>query len=242
MGSLKWQTCPLSLRWGKCVEINQLDDRSVRKAYARWAPVYDFTFGAVSEWARRQAVKDINETRHGRVLEVGVGTGLSLPRYSGDLEITGIDMSVEMLEKARDRVNSKNLQNVAGIYEMDATNLSFPDGYFDTVVAMYVMPVVPHPHEVMAELNRVCAPGGSVVILNHFYDGHGMRGGLEKVLAKYAGTIGWHSDFATTDVMTEDALKLQNVRVMAPFGLFTMIHFQKEAVAARAGLRIVAAE
>ena len=86
------------------MDIGNLDEREVRKAYARWAPVYDFTFGLVSDVARGQAVKEINDKCTGRVLEVGVGTGLSLPRYGDHLEVTGIDMSLDMLGKARDRV------------------------------------------------------------------------------------------------------------------------------------------
>ena len=142
---------------------HQMDEEAVREAYRRWAPVYDYTFGKVSTAGRRHAVEVINAGQ-GKVLEVGVGTGLSLPEYKPHLEITGIDLAPEMLEKARARVKSEGLENVAGLYEMDASNLQFPDNSFDTVVAMYVITVVPEPEKVMRELARVTKPGGQVML------------------------------------------------------------------------------
>ena len=121
----------------------QLDESAVRTAYRRWAPVYDHTFGSISTAGRRHAVEIINRSQ-GRVLEVGVGTGLSLPEYDSHLEIVGIDLAPEMLDKARERVATANLDHVTGLHEMDAEQLTFPDASFDTVVAMYVMTVV-HP-------------------------------------------------------------------------------------------------
>ena len=169
-----------------------MDEASVRHAYRRWAPVYDYTFGQVAEAGRKHAVKIIN-ARKGSVLEVGVGTGLSLPCYGSHLTITGIDLSPEMLEKARARVARAKLGNVAGLYEMDAGALTFADESFDTVVAMYVMTVVPYPERVMRELERVCAPGGEVVLVNHFSQDDGARGFLERKLAPFADLIGWRS-------------------------------------------------
>ena len=100
-------------------KVRMMDEASVRHAYRRWAPVYDYTFGQVAEAGRKHAVSIIN-ARKGSVLEVGVGTGLSLPCYGSHLTITGIDLSPEMLEKARARVDRAKLGNVAGLYEMDA--------------------------------------------------------------------------------------------------------------------------
>ena len=162
-----------------------LDAASVRHAYRRWAPVYDFTFGTVAEAGRKHAVKIINR-RRGRVLEVGVGTGLSLPCYEKHLTVTGIDLSPEMLDKARSRVERQRLGNVAGLHEMDAGALAFPDESFDTVVAMYVMTVVPDAEKVMRELERVCATGGEVILVNHFSQEEGVRGYVERRLAPFA--------------------------------------------------------
>jgi phosphatidylethanolamine/phosphatidyl-N-methylethanolamine N-methyltransferase len=204
-----------------------MDVDSVRHAYRRWAPVYDFTFGVVAEAGRKHAVRIINQ-RKGRVLEVGVGTGLSLPSYGRHLTITGIDLSPEMLAKAQDKVDQKKLRNVAALHEMDAGALAFPDESFDTVVAMYVMTVVPHPERVMRELERVCAPGGEVILVNHFSQKEGMRGWLERKLAPFADYLGWRPVFGLDQVLVCDDLRLAERRSLHPLGLFTMLRFVKE--------------
>jgi len=204
----------------------QMDEQAIRSAYRRWAPVYDTTFGWVASEGRRHAVHIINR-RHGRVLEVGVGTGLSLPAYRRNLEIVGIDLSPEMLDKARERVAADRLTNVTGLYEMDAANLKFPDGSFDTVAAMYVMTVVPDPEKVMRELSRVCRPGGEVLIVNHFSAEDGMRGWVERRMAPFADKLGWRPVFDVERVLVCDDLQLVDKRGLRPLGLFTMMRFRK---------------
>ena len=204
-----------------------MDAASVRHAYRRWAPVYDFTFGVVAEAGRKHAVRIINR-RKGRVLEVGVGTGLSLPCYSKHLTITGIDLSPEMLTKAREKVERKKLTNVVALHEMDAGALAFPDESFDTVVAMYVMTVVPDPERVMRELERVCAPGGEVILVNHFSQEEGLRGWLERRMAPFADLIGWRPVFEIDRVLVCEDLRLAERLSLRPFGLFTMLRFVKE--------------
>ena len=204
-----------------------MDTESVRHAYRRWAPVYDYTFGQVADAGRKHAVRMINK-RKGRVLEVGVGTGLSLPAYGKHLTITGIDLSPEMLEKAMGKVAKKKLDNVDGLHEMDASALGFADESFDTVVAMYVMTVVPDPVKVMRELERVCAPGGEVILVNHFSQEHGVRGFLERKLAHFADLIGWHAVFEPERVLTCEDLRLVERKPLFPVGLFTMLRFVKE--------------
>src|SRR5262245_44427968 len=204
-----------------------MDTASVRDAYRRWAPVYDLTFGKIAEAGRKHAVQIINR-RRGRVLEVGVGTGLSLPNYGSHLTITGIDLSPEMLVKAEDKVERHQLVNVAGLHEMDAGALAFPDESFDTVVAMYVMTVVPEPARVMRELERVCAPGGEVILVNHFSEEEGVRGFLERRLAPFADLIGWRPVFDIDHVLVCEDLRLAERRSLRPLGLFTMLRFVKE--------------
>ena len=214
-----------------------LDSASVRHAYRRWAPVYDFTFGTVAELGRKNAVKIINR-RRGRVLEVGVGTGLSLPCYDKHLSITGIDLSPEMLDKARARVRRQDLGNIDGLYEMDAGALAFPDESFDTVVAMYVMTVVPDAEKVMRELERVCATGGEVILVNHFSQEEGVRGFVERRLAPLASSIGWHAVFTLDRVLVCEDLRLAERRMLWPFGLFTMLRFVKEPGLGLVGERV----
>ena len=211
-------------------EQKNLDEAAVREAYRRWAPVYDNTFGLVASAGRRKAVELINQ-RRGSVLEVGVGTGLSLPHYAPYLRITGIDLSAEMLEKARARVARAGLLNIDGLLEMDASELSFSDASFDTVVAMYVMTVVPDPGKVLLELDRVCKPGGEVMIVNHFSQEHGARGWIERKMAPYADRLGWHPVFPIERVMGAPNLTLVERKSLWPMGLFTLVRFRKAASA-----------
>jgi phosphatidylethanolamine/phosphatidyl-N-methylethanolamine N-methyltransferase len=208
-------------------EAPVMDTSSVRDAYRRWAPIYDFTFGRIAEAGRKHAVQIINR-RRGRVLEVGVGTGLSLPCYGNHLTITGIDLSPEMLARAEEKVERHKLDHVAGLHEMDAGALAFPDESFDTVVAMYVMTVVPEPDRVMRELERVCAAGGEVILVNHFSQEEGMRGFFERKLAPFADLIGWHAVFSLDQVLVCEDLRLAERRSLRPLGLFTMLRFVKE--------------
>ena len=206
----------------------QLDEGQVRDAYRRWAPVYDYTFGAISTAGRRHAIEIINASS-GRVLEVGVGTGLSLPDYKKHLDIVGIDLAPEMLEKARERVKAEKLTNISGLHEMDASNLRFPDASFDTTVAMYVITVVPDPQKVMQELSRVTKPGGEVLLVNHFSQEDGVRGWVERQMAPFADLVGWHSVFDVSRVMVCPELKLIDRKALRPWGIFTMMRFRKEA-------------
>jgi phosphatidylethanolamine/phosphatidyl-N-methylethanolamine N-methyltransferase len=203
-----------------------IDEEAIRSAYRRWAPVYDHTFGRVAAEGRKHAVEFINQGT-GRVLEVGVGTGLSLPSYARRLEIVGIDLSPEMLEKARERVAEERLSNVTALLEMDASELDFDHAAFDTVVAMYVMTVVPDPEKVMRELSRVCRPGGDVIIVNHFSAEEGMRGWVERRMAPFADMLGWRPVFDVDRVLVCDDLQLVDKRGLRPFGLFTMMRFRK---------------
>jgi phosphatidylethanolamine/phosphatidyl-N-methylethanolamine N-methyltransferase len=218
--------------FGRPVGMPEMDESTIKVAYRRWAPVYDHTFGFVATEGRRHAVEMINH-RHGRVLEVGVGTGLSLPDYGRHLEIVGIDLSPEMLEKARERVSMQELDHVAGLHEMDAGNLAFPDASFDTTVAMYVMTVVPDPARVMRELSRVTKPGGEVLLVNHFSQDEGVRGWVERKMAPFADKLGWRPLFDIGNVMVCDDLELVERKALRPMGLFTMIRMAKRAAPAR---------
>lgn len=206
--------------------IARIDEQSVIKAYARWAPVYDFSFGPIADAGRKRAIDIINQ-RSGTLLEVGVGTGVALPRYAPHLTVTGIDLSPDMLRIARQRVRERKLTNIAGIYEMDASELRFENASFDTVVAMYVMTVVPDPVKVLQELERVCAPGGEVVIVNHFAQDHGIRGWVESFMAPAARALGWHPDFRVETITDIATLELVETVKLKPFGLFTMLRFRK---------------
>lgn len=203
-----------------------MDIRAVRSSYRRWAPVYDETFGAVTRTGRRRAVEYING-RSGSVLEVGVGTGLSLGDYAPHLEVTGVDVSAEMLAKARRKVEKQALRHIASLREMDARALEFPDDRFDTVVAMYLVSVVPEPEKVVSEMARVCKPDGEVLIINHFARDDGALAMAERAAAPFADLLGWHSDFMMDRVVGESSLTVEEKRPLPPFGMFTFLRQRK---------------
>jgi phosphatidylethanolamine/phosphatidyl-N-methylethanolamine N-methyltransferase len=168
---------------------------AVKAAYRRYANVYDAVFGPVLQPGRKAVIEALGCRPGERVLEVGVGTGLSLPMYPAAVRITGIDLSSEMLERARARVARRQLANVDALLEMDAESMAFPDAAFDKVVAMYVVSVTDRPAQLLHELQRVCKPGGDIFIVNHVRSDNPVVGALEKSLARFANQLGFHPDF-----------------------------------------------
>lgn len=203
-----------------------MDIEAVKSSYARWAPIYDRTFGSATSGGRKRAVAYIN-TRPGAVLEVGVGTGLALPLYGPEQRVSAIDFSEEMLEKAREKVKEQKLGHVVELRQMDARNLDFPDNHFDVVAAMHVLSVVPEPERVMAEIARVCKPGGKVVITNHFTSERGVMGWVERITAPLADLLGWHPDFTIGTVLQESALAVIEHRRIPPMGMMTFLVLEK---------------
>ena len=176
---------------------------AVKTAYRRYARIYDAVFGPVLQPGRRALLEALKLKPGDRVLEVGVGTGLSLPLYPGSVRITGIDVSREMLEKARERVARRRLENVEALLEMDAEQMSFPDASFDKVVAMYVVSVVARPARLLEELHRVCRPDGEIFIVNHFRSENRFIGAVEKALAGFSPQLGFRPDFDLREVLPD---------------------------------------
>jgi phosphatidylethanolamine/phosphatidyl-N-methylethanolamine N-methyltransferase len=208
------------------IELQDMNVGDVRKAYARWAPVYDATFGQLVRAGVKQTVERAN--RHaGKLLEVGVGTGLALPHYSDQLRITGIDLSADMLKRATQRAKRANRHNIEALHEMDAGQLAFPDAYFDIAVAMYVLTFVPDPARVMREMARVVRPNGTVIVTNHFSVENGVRGAIEKAAAKHSAKLGWRPEFPIDTVLGCEQLRLVSIKPVKPLGFFTMLEFRR---------------
>ena len=203
-----------------------LDAAAVRTAYRRWASFYDASFGGISTWGRRAAVDAVNALPGRRVLEVGVGTGLALPRYRRDKRVVGIDLSPDMLARARTRVAEAQLVQVEALHEMDAEATSFPDASFDIAAAMFVASVVPHPRRLLAELRRVVRPGGHILFVNHFAAERGLRWWAERTLAPASRALGWHPDFRIEALLPAADLGVASRRAVPPFGLFTLVELR----------------
>ena len=224
LGCLVYAAVP-GRRRGRAAGAEVVDgDRGRHSSYRRWAPVYDRTFGALTRAGRRRAVEHVNR-RGGSVLEVGVGTGLAR-QLRPHLAVTGIDYSAEMLARAQAKVTALKLRS-RGAAPDGCALARLPRRYIRHGRRDDVLSVVPEPERVVAEMARVCRPGGEVLVLNHFMHEHGPLGFLGRRLGPLANQLGWHSDFTTEPVMSCDRLELVERRPSPPFGIFTLLRLRK---------------
>lgn len=204
----------------------EMDTRSVALAYGRWAPIYDAIFGPVFRRGREAAVQAA-ERIGGRILEVGVGTGLSLPSYSKTNRIVGIDISEPMLAKARERVERQNLSHVEAIQRGDAEKLDFPDESFDVLVAQYVVTAIPNPERALDEFIRVVRPGGEIILTTRIGAEAGFRGAIERVLMPVTSRLGWRTEFPWARyeawLAASPKVKLLEKRALPPLGHFYLV-------------------
>lgn len=214
-----------------------ISKRELLVAYKSWAPVYDWTFGLVARAGRNAAVNRANRLG-GQLLEVGVGTGLTLPRYSSRVQVVGMDLSPHMLKQAQTRVENDNINNVIGLSLMDAGHMAYADNSFDIVTAMYVMTVAPDPRAVFDELCRVVRPGGEIILVNHFSHDKGWRARLERLFAPHAAWLGWRPRFPLAPFIDTPGLTLTNSRELSPLGMFTMLCFRKDEATAETGAEL----
>lgn len=199
--------------------------KDVVDAYARWAPIYDAVFGPIMEASRKTAVAALPAGTE-RVLEVGVGTGISLPDYPAATRVVGIDLSPDMLQKARRRVAEKRLTNVEAIQEMDAARLVFPESTFDAAMAMYVMTVVPDPARVMAEMRRVVRPGGRILVVSHFAPDAGPRRHLGRLLSPFGRLLGWNTTITAGTLAALPGTRLLADRPAGLGGFYRLLEFE----------------
>ncbi len=205
----------------------KLDSASIVAAYARWAPVYDSIFGVITWPAIRTTMARLNDMPPSRILENGVGTGIALSHYRREHRITGIDLSPDMLDRARIRVAEKKLDHVEELAVMDALDLKFEDASFDVAVAMFVMTVVPDSGKALDEMIRVVRPGGRIVITNHFSAETGPRAVFERWLARYSKSLGWHPEFELDRVLGRPEMSLTEKLGLPPMGIYTLLVFDR---------------
>jgi phosphatidylethanolamine/phosphatidyl-N-methylethanolamine N-methyltransferase len=220
-----------------------LDRSTVEKAYARWAPVYDLVFGKVFQ-AGRTAATAAAERVGGRILEVGVGTGIALPDYAPTNRLVGIDISAPMLRKAQERVAEHGLTNVEALAVMDAKHLAFPDNFFDVVVAQFVITAVPDPEATLDEFARVVKPGGEIILVNHIGAESGPRKVFELAFAPLARRLGWRPEFPWGRLTAwhdrTGGIHFIERRPMQPLGHFSLIRYGKGESAANAEAALAA--
>jgi len=209
----------------QALSATAVDHPFVERVYQKLAGVYDYTFGPTLHPGRLDAIRRMAIHPGDRVLEVGVGTGINLPLYPSTCQITGIDLSSKMLEKAQTRIVSKGLTHCR-VSEMNAEQLAFPDGSFDVVYAPYVISVVPDPVKVAREMYRVCRPGGRVVILNHFKSANRWLSKLEVAISPMTVHIGFKADLDLDGFLSQAELtpvSIEKVNVPRMWSLVTCV-------------------
>lgn len=208
-----------------------LETQGVARAYDRWAPIYDMVFGPVFARGRSAAVAAADKIG-GRVLEVGIGTGISLPSYARTTRLTGVDISPAILEKAKDRVRDLGLRNVEGLEVMDAEKLTFEDAAFDVVVAQYVVTAVPNPEAALDEFLRVVRPGGEIIITTRIGAKSGLRAVIERTIAPITARLGWRTEFSFEryDAWAKQrGVEVVEHRPLPPLGHFSLIRIARPA-------------
>ena len=206
------------------------DRHVMENAYARWAPIYDALCGPVFLNGRRAAAQAAREVG-GRILEIGVGTGLSFDDYDASTEITGIDLSEPMIARARERAASGRYPHVKGLAVMDAHDLRFEDASFDCVVGQFVITLVEDPERVLSECARVVRPGGQIILVNHLYSERGLAAAVERLLAQKARKLGLRPEFPFQRLAAwaeaHGGAELIERRKVKPFGVYTLVRFQR---------------
>ena len=199
-----------------------IDREQIERVYSSYAGVYDRVFGRVFQASREAVVQNLKVEPGERVLEVGVGTGLCLPLYPEGCEITAIDVSQAMLDRASDRVREIGLTNVK-LFRMDAGAMEFPDNSFDTVIAAYVVTAVPDYRRLMSEMVRVSRPGGRLILLNHFTQTSPIIAAVEKAISPICVKIGFRTDLSVDQVINGWPLIKERDQRVAPLGMWHVV-------------------
>jgi phosphatidylethanolamine/phosphatidyl-N-methylethanolamine N-methyltransferase len=199
-----------------------IEREHIQRAYASYAGVYDRVFGRVFQDSREAVVRNLKVAPGERVLEVGVGTGLCLPLYPANCDITAIDLSKPMLDKAEERVKELGLTNVK-LMHMDAGAMDFADSSFDIVIAAYVVTAVPDYRKLMEEMVRVSRPGGRLVLLNHFTQDSPIIAAVEKAISPICTRIGFRTDLSVDQVINGWPLIKERDERVKPLGMWHVV-------------------
>jgi phosphatidylethanolamine/phosphatidyl-N-methylethanolamine N-methyltransferase len=204
------------------LSVAAVENDFVAGVYEKLASVYDLAFGPALQPGRIRAVERMNIQPGERVLEVGVGTGINLSLYPRTCQMTGIDFSSSMLEKARERATWGGLRQLR-LFQMDAADLKFADESFDIVYAPYLISVVPDPVKVACEMRRVCRPGGRIIFLNHFLSPNLFVSRVERLISPFTVHIGFKSDLDLHGFLTQADLQPTSIDKVNLLKMWTLV-------------------
>ena len=202
-----------------------MDDKSIIKSYKRVSGFYDYTFGQIFRPGQKKLVSMMECNPTDKVLEIGIGTGTSYKYYPMETEVTGIDISPDMLKKAKKNIRKHNLQN-KDVIMMNGEQLKFEDNSFDKVAGMYVVSVTQNPNLLIKEMKRVCKPNGDIYLVNHFSfetDSKFMKI-LEKGLMPVSKYLGWRPYFPFSEFNAYAKLNVQSISKVNIFDYWGIIH------------------
>ena len=209
----------------RALSVAAVENDFVARVYEKLANSYDLVFGPTLHPGRLVAIERMGIKPSDKVLEVGVGTGINTSLYPRNCHVTGIDLSAPMLEKARERKLREGLKNIR-LLEMDAANLTFENESFDIVYAPYLVSVVPDPVKVVKEMERVCRPGGKIIILNHFRSANPILSRIERAICRFTVHIGFKSDLDLPGFLAQADLQpvsIEKVNVPKIWSLVTCV-------------------
>jgi phosphatidylethanolamine/phosphatidyl-N-methylethanolamine N-methyltransferase len=197
------------------------------KLYSELAPLYDKIFGKIFYSRLEHVIDDLGIPPGANVLEVGAGTGTSFPAYPTHCEITGVDLAPDMLARARQKIQENSWTHLR-VMEMNALDLKFPDNTFDYVTAFHVVTVVPDPVRMIDEAKRVCKPGGTIVIVNHFTSDVPLLGTITQALDPITRWLGWRTDLKLKPFIEASKLKVEKIYKLNKASLYTVLLCRKE--------------
>jgi phosphatidylethanolamine/phosphatidyl-N-methylethanolamine N-methyltransferase len=192
------------------------------KIYAEFSHLYDLIFQRIFFPRIANVINSLHIEPGARVLEVGVGTGLSLSAYPAHCDVVGIDLAQEMLDQAEDKINERGWKHIT-LRQMDALNLTFPDDSFDYVMAFHVVSVVPDATKLLEEARRVLRPNGTLVVINHFRSERPIIGSLVDMADPVTRKLGWRTTLRLVDMFNGAPIAIQRQFKTSPRSLFTVV-------------------
>lgn len=200
-----------------------METESIKKIYKAYSGVYDLLFKAFFHPRQKFAINNLPLRAGDKILDVGVGTGMTLPLYPRDCHVTGIDLSTSMLNQARKKVGKMALSNVT-LIEMDACDLTFEDNTFDYVVATHIVSVVPEPVRLVSEMRRVTKHNGKLIIVNHFVSSKRWIAKVENFLDPAFRKIGWRMNLNFEDFISSTNLDVEYTTKLNKIDLWRVIY------------------